>query len=473
MFASIFAAAVTAIVFASFATAAHAEKFSERTKQKQAAEVQRTAVQNRLDALKRSINQTEVATDKASEALGKSAQAISRADRSLHELDIEQQDTERKLAQLTAQQALLAQQVARQQASLSTVLRDSYMAGNGDRVQLLLSGDNPNRINRAMHYLGYVSQAQAKLIASLRVNLQTIEADKTAAQEARSSLDDITKEARDQRTLLQLEKKRHDMQLAALSSTLASQRKQAGELQRDDQRLSGLVSKLDALIEVQRKADLAAAEQRQAKKLADAEAKAKADAARHRKKTTAETRAVRSTDPKANSKAIPLQQDAIDDDQPPNKLAQRNEHQPEIAVNGPAAGNFEAQRGQLRLPVRGDITLKFGGSRGDGPSSKGVFIRTAEGTDIRAVAAGRVVFADWLRGFGNLIIVDHGSQYLTVYGNNQSVLKHPGDSVNAGDTIARSGSSAGNSGGNEQVGLYFEIRHQGRAFDPMTWVTTR
>jgi septal ring factor EnvC (AmiA/AmiB activator) len=88
---------------------------------------------------------------------------------------------------------------------------------------------------------------------------------------------------------------------------------------------------------------------------------------------------------------------------------------------------------------------------------------------VHAVAAGRVVYADWLRGFGNLIIVDHGKQYMTIYGNNQAVLKRAGDLVKAGEVIA----SAGNSGGNEQSGLYFEIRHQGRAFDPLGWVTTR
>lgn len=452
------------VLFAYLGTASSAAKISERTREKQAAEAQRAAVQHRLDALKRSISQTEVATDKTSEALGKSAQAISRADRSLHELDTERRDTEQTLAQLTAQQALVTAQVAQQQSSLSKVLRDQYMAGSGNRLQLLLSGENPNRINRDLQYLGYASQAQANLIATLRSNLQTIDASKAAAQEARDALDDISKEAREQRTLLEREKKRYHLQLASLSSTLANQRKQAGELQHDDQRLSGLVGKLDALIEEQRKADLVAAQQRRAKQLAEA-------AAQNRKKTTAQSPTARS------AKATPTRPDAIDDDPAPTKLTQRNELRPESSVEAPLGGNFEALRGQLRLPVRGDILLKFGGSRGDAPSSKGLFIHTAEGAEIRSIAAGRVVYADWLRGFGNLIIVDHGSQYLTVYGNNQSVLKHPGDTVKTGDTIAKAGSSAGgsagNTGGNEQVGLYFEMRHQGRAFDPMTWVTTR
>jgi murein hydrolase activator len=80
-----------------------------------------------------------------------------------------------------------------------------------------------------------------------------------------------------------------------------------------------------------------------------------------------------------------------------------------------------------------------------------------------------VVFAEWLRGFGNLLIIDHGGQYMTIYGNNQAVLKRAGDAVKTGDVIA----SAGNSGGNEHSGLYFEMRHQGRAIDPSGWITTR
>lgn len=126
-------------------------------------------------------------------------------------------------------------------------------------------------------------------------------------------------------------------------------------------------------------------------------------------------------------------------------------------------------RGRLPLPVRGELLARYGMKRNDGPTWKGLFIRAAEGTEIRSVAAGRIVFAEWLRGFGNLIIVDHGGEYMTIYGNNQAILKHPGDMIRAGEAIA----SAGNSGGNEQSGLYFEMRFQGRAVDPMHWVAAR
>ena len=85
---------------------------------------------------------------------------------------------------------------------------------------------------------------------------------------------------------------------------------------------------------------------------------------------------------------------------------------------------------------------------------------------MRAVAGGQVVYADWMRGFGNLLIVDHGESYLSIYANNESLLKQVGDTVSTGEPVATTGSS----GGNEETGLYFELRHLGRAFDPLRWV---
>jgi len=131
------------------------------------------------------------------------------------------------------------------------------------------------------------------------------------------------------------------------------------------------------------------------------------------------------------------------------------------------AESFSSLRGKLRLPVRGELTGRFGAPRGAGGiEAKGVFIRAREGEPVRAVARGQVVYADWMRGFGNLLIVDHGENYLSVYANNESLLKTVGEVVTTGDTLATTGAS----GGNEETGLYFELRHLGRAFDPLRWV---
>ena len=85
---------------------------------------------------------------------------------------------------------------------------------------------------------------------------------------------------------------------------------------------------------------------------------------------------------------------------------------------------------------------------------------------MRAIASGRVVFADWLRGFGNLLIIDHGGAYMSLYGNNETLYRRVGETIRAGDPIA----AVGNSGGNAHSGLYFELRHEGRPLDPLRWV---
>jgi len=131
------------------------------------------------------------------------------------------------------------------------------------------------------------------------------------------------------------------------------------------------------------------------------------------------------------------------------------------------SGPFRKLKGRLRLPVLGELMNRFGSQRKDsGLSWKGLFISAEPGREVKAIAGGRVVYADWLRGFGNLMIVDHGDGYMSLYGNNEALLKQVGDETRAGDTIA----AIGNSGGNPDSGLYFELRYQGKPFDPLPWV---
>lgn len=142
----------------------------------------------------------------------------------------------------------------------------------------------------------------------------------------------------------------------------------------------------------------------------------------------------------------------------------RNERVPEAEDDG---GPFERLKGRLRLPVRGELAHRFGSPRAGGAMTwKGLFIAARPGEEVRAIAAGRVVFADWLRGFGNLLIVDHGGAYMSLYGNNETLLKGVGEAIRGGEPIAR----VGNSGGNTDSGLYFELRHQGMPLDPLKWV---
>ena len=145
----------------------------------------------------------------------------------------------------------------------------------------------------------------------------------------------------------------------------------------------------------------------------------------------------------------------------------RNERVPQPSS---AESLFPELKGKLRLPVRGELANRFGSPRADGGLVwKGLFIAARPGEEVRAVADGRVVFADWLRGFGNLLIVDHGDAYMSLYGNNESLYKRVGDSIRGGEPVA----AVGASGGNTDSGLYFELRHQGRPLDPLDWVDIR
>jgi murein hydrolase activator len=128
---------------------------------------------------------------------------------------------------------------------------------------------------------------------------------------------------------------------------------------------------------------------------------------------------------------------------------------------------FRVLKGKLKLPARGELINRYGGPRDEaGVTWKGLFIRAASGQPVNAVADGRVIHADWFRGYGNLLVVDHGSGYMSVYGYTESLLKQAGDSVRAGDRIALTGDS----GGVGDSGVYFELRHQGKTLDPMQWI---
>lgn len=123
---------------------------------------------------------------------------------------------------------------------------------------------------------------------------------------------------------------------------------------------------------------------------------------------------------------------------------------------------FAKTRGKLPWPVKGPLLQRFGSER----SRDGIVIAVETGNTVYAVHPGRVIFSEWLRGYGLLIIVDHGEGYMSLYGHNQSLLRQTGDWVAAGDGIAVSGSS----GGYAQPALYFSIRQKAKSVDPIKWL---
>jgi septal ring factor EnvC (AmiA/AmiB activator) len=420
------------------AGSAHAAKPTERSKQKAAAENARADISKKLGALKRDIGRTENEKEHAADALAESEAGISDARRALRELAGEQGTTNARLQELATAQQRLTGIIEAQKKQLSTLLKEQYMAGNEDRIKLLLSGDNPNRINRDLQLMAYVSQAQAKLINALRENLTQVETNKADTENAKAELEEIAQEQREQQAVLEKEKKKRVELMGSLSKKLVAQRKEVGSLERDEQRLSSLVDNLARLIKEQ--ADAAAAKAKQ-----DALDKAERQRIAQEKARNA----------KPGTKPVP------------EPAGPKTPSEPEISL-APVmpSGSFAKLRGSLLPPIIGKPANKFGAKRELSISWKGVFIRAPEGTEVKAVAAGRVVTSEWMRGLGNLIIVSHSDSYISVYSANQALLKKVGDPVKAGEPIAISG----NTGNIEESGLYFELRFQGAPLDPASWV---
>ena len=380
-------------------------------------------IQTKIQALKKELDSKQEAHKDATDALKDSESAISAANQKLHDINQKQQQNKTTLNSLKKQSLNINDKLSTQQQQLSDLLRQQYMHGNQSYTQLILQDKNPSEIARDVKYFSYIAKAHAKVIDDMQGNLAKVKELNNKTTTALQQVADLkTKQEAEKKTLVQ-QKQEKSKVVKSLSGQITLQRNQIDKLKRDEKSLSNLVERLAKIVP---------------------------PVVKHKK-------------PKKS---------APDDDVGDEKPNTSNNKKTVIANSETLPSddfsgiNFASLRGKLRLPVRGEVTNRFGASREDtGVSWKGLFIKSNEGSNVKSVADGRVVFADWMRGFGNLIIVDHGSGYMSLYGNNQAVLKHVGEAVDAGDTIA----SVGNSGGNESNGVYYELRRNSQPFDPLSW----
>ncbi len=384
-------------------------------------------IQTKIQALKKELNSKQEAHKDATDALKDSETAISAANQKLHDINQKQQQNKSTLNSLKKQSININDKLGQQQQQLSDLLRQQYMHGNQSYTQLILQDKNPSEIARDVKYFSYIAKAHAKVIDDMQGNLAKVKELNNKTAVALQEVADLkARQEAEKKTLVQ-QKQEKSKVVKSLSNQIASQRNEIDKLKRDEKSLSNLVERLAKIVPP-------IVKHKKSKKSAPDE-------------TVADERPNKNSGKKTEKSTIVASNETL----PSNDFA---------------GINFASLRGKLRLPVRGEVANRFGASREDtGVSWKGLFIKSAEGSDVKSVADGRVVFADWMRGFGNLIIVDHGNGYMSLYGNNQAVLKHVGEEVDAGDTIA----SVGNSGGNESNGLYYELRHQSQPFDPLSW----
>lgn len=386
-------AIVLVLVIAAGGTASAARTAGEATQELR-------DLRGRLEALQKRLAAAEESQGEAADALKGSERAISEANRALRELGQRSEEVNRRAFELDAEARAIQSALEMQQGLLAQLLYQQYVGTQVNALRLALSGEDPNRIARNLHYLGYVTRARAGLIGEIQQNLARVgQIARETGQQARE-LAALAAEQKEQRQRLEEEKRARARVLSRISQDIQSQRREIGTLRRNESRLTRLIEQLGRIIS--------------------------------RPRTPAPR--------------------------------MRNERVPERSAHSAA---FEELKGRLALPVRGELGNRFGSPRPDGgPAWKGVFIVARAGEEVRAVASGRVVFADWLRGFGNLLILDHGGAYMSLYGNNETLYRRVGDEIQGGAVIA----TVGNSGGNADSGLYFELRHQGRPLDPLSWV---
>lgn len=385
-----------------------------------------------LAKLKRQLMASEASRTEAADALAASEAAISKANRRLRELAVARDQVERQIETLRQRSRTVAASQSRQQVQLAEALRQHHRLTLNDPLQSFMAGGNPAELGRDAEYYGYLSRAAAARIDELQERRTELSALEDASKQKREELSKIADDESSNRKQLVAEQARRKQAMNRLAKQIAAQRQSISKVERDEKRLGELIGQLSRLLAEQARRD------------------AQREAARVARESGARPPSKAQTAPPARTP--PSRQDA---DPPPGSP-------------------FAKMRGHLPMPVAGEVTGRFGTPRrvegaGTAPTWKGIFIQAPSGTGVHAVAAGQVVFADWLRGFGNLMVIDHGEGFLSVYGNNESLLRNVGDRVAVGDIVA----AVGNTGGIEQTGLYFELRFQGRPFDPLKWVAAR
>jgi septal ring factor EnvC (AmiA/AmiB activator) len=364
----------------------------------------------RIQALRDELEQANEDRSQVADALKTSERRISDINRGLRDLAARQRRVADNLKRLAEETRATQAEIVDQQGRLAELLRERYMQDGGDAMKLMLNGRNPGEVARDLEYFGYIGRARAELIRQHRASLAQLRELQARTQEQNESLNQLKQERVRQKQVLETERGERQQVLYKLSQQIRKQRGEIDTLVRDQQRLTRLIERLARI----------AAE-----------------------KAARDARAARAV--------------------PAPKPGEKVERVADASVAGVA---FPRLKGRLSLPLSGEIVHKYGQSReGGGPAWKGLFIRARQGQEIRAVGSGEVAFADWLRGFGNLLIIDHGGGYLSLYSNNESLYKQAGDRVRAGDVVA----SVGATGGQDEPGLYFELRHNGKPFDPMTW----
>ncbi len=361
-------------------------------------------IQKQINLIDKEIEKNSKVKKGLNNSLKNHEKEISTTKKEIYKVKKKQESNKQKLANLGKKLKQLEIEMLRRKQLQNQILYQSYIKPKPGYLQLFLEGINPNEVSRQVNYIGFLTKAQNENILKIDKTRKNISATKKSTEKILKNITQLRKEKERNAKKLEKKKKAKNLTLNKISKKLKSQKSKKLKLQQDEKKLSSLVKNLMLKLKVEEK-------------------KRKAE-----KKDTKEEKKV------VDIKAYKI--------------------------------NFAKLKKKLKLPVKGKVIYKYNARRSDtGTKWKGLFIKAKEGSDVKSVAAGQVVFSDWLRGFGNIIIIDHGKSYMSLYGNNDSLLKQKGEYIKGGEVVALSG----NSGGNKYNGLYYELRHNGKPFNPLKW----
>ncbi|MGN5117313.1 murein hydrolase activator EnvC [Aeromonas sp. 55A] len=413
-----------------------------------AANQQLGTMQSQIKEQQKTIKLSKQELAKLNTQLKADEQAISAAAAKLNQTKQQLKQNQQKLATLQKDKLALEAQAKHQKQLLAKQAESAFQAGNHDYLKLLLNQQDPAKLSRSLDYYDYLNKARIEAIDALRVTRDKLAKNQQATKETETRL----------QTLLAEQQEHHQTLLASQQSRAKVRNQLQQSVQDDEQKLTKLVKAekaLKARLEELRRQR----EEQERRERAERERLAKLKAEQERQRKLAEQR-------RAEQQRLAAQQNKTV--KPAEPVEEMSSTKPERGSGIGTAGYYSGLKtnGSLRWPVQGPILIAYGSPRTAQLKWKGTLIGASEGTQVKAVAPGQVVYADWLDGFGMLLVIDHGKGYMSLYGHNQSLLRQVGQNVEQGEPVAL----VGDSGGQDRPGLYFEIRYQGEAINPTKWL---
>ncbi|SDL27959.1 murein hydrolase activator EnvC family protein [Pseudomonas indica] len=393
---------------------------------------QRAETQQQLEAarkdvaeLKKLLEQLQQEKSGVQKELRSTETEMGDLEKQVKSLENELKKSEDEIQRLNQEKKKLQDARLEQQRLIGIQARAAYQSGRQEYLKLLLNQQEPEKFSRTLTYYDYLSQARLEQLETFNETLRqlaNVENDIATQQaqlsEQRSALDS-------RREQLAAVRQERQQALAKLNHEYSAGGQKLKARQQEQAELAQVLKTIEETLA------------RQAREAEEARQRALAEQRRQQQEQSRPGRPATADGPLVSSTGT--------------------------SYGGP----FSQAKGKLPWPVDGRLVARYGTPRGSDARTKwdGVLIGAAAGSQVRAVYGGRVVFADWLRGAGLLVILDHGNGYLSLYGHNQSLLKDAGDIVKAGEPIA----TVGTSGGQNTPALYFAIRQQGRPSDPALW----